>query len=90
MSTYTKINVRSPFFLHLTEPSPPLPAFDCAVANLTGFEVDNQGVITLPVPDRGVIDSISSDDGDFSNNKFPAENSDTSRTIKINLLYKHN
>ena len=40
----------------------------------------------MPVPDRGVIDSISSDDGDFSNNKFPAENSDTSRTIKINLL----
>ena len=86
MSTYTKINVRSPFFLHLTEPSPPLPEFDCAVANLVGFAVDNQGVITLPVPDRGVIDSISSDDGDFSNNKFPAENSDTSRTIKINLL----
>ena len=78
MSTYTKINVRSPFYLHLTEPSPPTPAFDCTTANLTGFAVDNQGIITLPSPDRGVIDSISSDDGDFSNNKF----TNTNRILK--------
>jgi len=86
MSTYTKINVRSPFYLHLVEPSPPLPDYDCTVAGLVGFEVDNQGIITLPSPAVGVIDSISSDDGDFSNNKFPAEGTDTSRTIKVKLL----
>jgi len=85
MSTYTKINVRSPFYLHLVEPSPPLPDFDCVVAGLTGFAVDDQGIITLPQPQAGVIESISSDDGDFSNNKFPTESSDTSRTIKVNL-----
>ena len=82
----TKINVRSPFYLHLVEPSPPLPDFDCTVAGLVGFAVDNQGIITLPSPAVGVIDSISSDDGDFSNNKFPTESTDTSRTIKIKLL----
>jgi len=82
----TKINVRSPFYLHLVEPSPPLPDFDCTVAGLVGFAVDNQGIITLPSPAVGVIDSISSDDGDFANNKFPTENTDTSRTIKIKLL----
>ena len=81
----TKINVRSPFYLHLIEPSPPLPAFDCTVAGLTGFAVDDQGIITLPSPRAGVIESISSDDGDFSNNKFPTENTDTSRTIKVKL-----
>ena len=85
MSTYTKINVRSPFYLHLVEPSPPLPDFDCVVAGLTGFGVDDQGIITLPQPQAGVIESISSDDGDFSNNKFPTESTDTSRTIKVNL-----
>jgi len=82
----TKINVRSPFYLHLVEPSPPLPNFDCTVAGLVGFAVDNQGIITLPSPAVGVIDSISSDDGDFANNKFPAEGTDTSRTIKVKLL----
>lgn len=82
----TKINVRSPFYLHLVEPSPPLPDFDCTVAGLVGFAVDNQGIITLPSPAVGVIDSISSDDGDFANNKFPAESTDTSRTIKVKLL----
>lgn len=82
----TKINVRSPFYLHLVEPSPPLPDFDCTVAGLVGFAVDNQGIITLPSPAVGVIDSISSDDGDFSNNKFPTESTDTSRTIKVKLL----
>lgn len=82
----TKINVRSPFYLHLVEPSPPLPDYDCTVAGLVGFAVDNQGIITLPSPAVGVIDSISSDDSDFSNNKFPTENTDTSRTIKIKLF----
>lgn len=82
----TKINVRSPFYLHLIEPSPPLPDYDCTIAGLAGFAVDNQGIITLPSPAVGVIDSISSDDGDFANNKFPTENTDTSRTIKIKLF----
>mgnify|MGYP003627221914 FL=1 len=82
----TKINVRSPFYLHLVEPSPPLPDYDCNIAQLKGFEVDNQGIITMPLPLVGVIDSITSDDGDFANNKFPSESTDTSRTIKVKLL----
>lgn len=85
MSTYTKINVRSPFFLHLTEPADPLPEYDCTVAALTGFKVDNQGVITLPTPAVGAILSYTSSDGDFANNKFAVENSDTSRTISVTL-----
>ena len=82
----TKINVRSPFYLHLVEPSPPLPDYDCNIAQLKGFEVDNQGIITMPLPLVGVIDSITSDDSDFANNKFPSESTDTSRTIKVKLL----
>ena len=85
----TKINVRSPFYLHLVEPSPPLPDFDCLVAftnsNQTGFAVDNQGIITPPSTSAGVIESISSDDADFANNKFPTESSDTTRSIKVNI-----
>ncbi len=82
----TKINVRSPFYLHLIEPSPPLPDFDCTVAGLGGFAVDSQGIITLPTANVGVIDSISSDDGDFANNKFATETTATSRTIKVSLI----
>ena len=86
-TTYTKINVRSPFYLHLAEPSTSLPAYDCDVAKLTGFAVDNQGVITLPEPQSGIIESIASDDGDFANNKFPAENTDTSSLVNIYKMH---
>tara|TARA_R100000426_G_scaffold64970_1_gene45348 strand:+ start:10135 stop:11604 length:1470 start_codon:yes stop_codon:yes gene_type:complete len=86
MSTYTKINVRSPFYLNLTEPSFPTPEYTCSVADLQGFAVDNQGVITLPEPAVGTIDSFTSSDSDFANNKFAVETADTSRTITVTLL----
>jgi len=81
----TKINVRSPFYLHLDEPTIPLPEYNCSVANLTGFSIDNQGVITLPSPSYGSIYSYTSTDPDFSNNKFAVETSDTSRTVDFTL-----
>jgi hypothetical protein len=81
----TKINVRSPFYLHLDEPTVPLPFYDCNVANLTGFSIDNQGVITLPTPSRGSIYSYTSTDPDFANNKFAVETNDTERTVLFSL-----
>jgi len=81
----TKINVRSPFYLHLDEPTVPLPEYNCNVANLTGFSIDNQGVITLPTPSRGSIYSYTSTDADFANNKFAVETNDTSRTVVFTL-----
>ncbi len=81
----TKINVRSPFYLNLTEPTAPLPDYDCSVAfpagSTTGFSIDNQGIITEPTPSVGTVFSRTSTDGDFSNDKFAVENSDTSRTV---------
>jgi len=81
----TKINARSPFYLKLEQPTVPLPTFSCDIANLTGFSIDNEGLITEPIADFGTIYSITSDDGDFSNGKFPVESSDTSRTVKFTL-----
>ena len=81
----TKINVRSPFYLNLTEPQVPLPLYDCAIAHLTGFSIDNQGVITLPTADYGLIYSYTSSAGDFSNGKFAPVSSNTSRTVEFTL-----
>ena len=81
----TKINVRSPFYLNLTEPVIPLPEYDCATANLQGFSIDNQGVITQPTAAYGQVLSYSSDDADFSNGKFAVETSDTSRTVDFTI-----
>ena len=81
----TKINVRSPFYLNLTEPTVPLPLYDCAVANLTGFAVDNQGVITVPSLNFGLVYSYTSTAGDFANGKFASVSNDTSRTVDFTL-----
>ena len=81
----TKINIRSPFLLNITEPVIPLPTFSCDTAALTGFAVDNQGVITNPTPAYGIIDSISSSDSGFSNNKYATVSSDTTRTITVRV-----
>lgn len=77
----TKINVRSPFYLNISEPTAPAPSFDCTVANLQGFSIDNQGIITNPTAAVGSVFSATSTDGDFANNKFAVETSDTSRTV---------
>lgn len=81
-----KINVRSPFFLNLDEPTVPLPEFTCSTAyprglNDTGFAVNNQGVITNPSPAYGVFISITSTDGDYSNGKYATVTSDTTRSV---------
>ena len=83
----TKINVRSPFYLHLTEPAVPLPTYDCSTdyANLQGFSVNNQGVVTEPSPSVGTLVSYTSSAGDFANGKFSTVSSDTVRTITATL-----
>jgi len=85
----TKINVRSPYYLHLDEPTVPLPLYDCNTAfpavSSTGFAVDNQGVVTLPTPDYGSVYSYTSSAGDFSNGKFATVTTDTSRTVVFTL-----
>ena len=81
----TKINVRSPFYLHLTEPQIPLRLYDCGVANLTGFSIDNQGVITEPSPDYGLVYSYTSSASDFADGKFATVSNDTSRTVIFTL-----
>ncbi len=81
----TKINVRSPFYLNITEPVVPQPTFDCNTANLQGFSIDNQGVITQPTATYGTVLSYTSTDGDFSNGKFAVETADTSRTVNFTI-----
>lgn len=57
----TKINVRSPYFLNITEPSEGLQEFVCSEANSLraanpyGFAVASDGTITLPQLERGTI-----------------------------------
>jgi len=82
----TKINVRSPFYLNLSAPTVPTPEFTCSTAfprglDDTGFAVDNQGIITPPSPTFGVLDSFTSTDSGFSNNKYATVSTDTTRTI---------
>ena len=86
----TKINVRSPYYLNLTEPTVPLREFTCTTAfprglDDTGFAVDNKGVITNPTPDFGQFLSLTSSDSDFSNNKFALESSNTTRTVTATI-----
>tara|TARA_B100001093_G_scaffold518213_1_gene602302 strand:- start:908 stop:2440 length:1533 start_codon:yes stop_codon:yes gene_type:complete len=87
----TKINVRSPFFLHLTEPTKPLPTFTCfntAYPNgraQTGFAVDDQGIVTEPSPSFGFLLSYDSTAGDFANSKFATVSTATARTINTTL-----
>ncbi len=82
-----KINVRSPFYLHLTEPTIPLPTYDCSsdYADLKGFAVNNQGVVTEPSPKLGILVSYTSSASDFANGKFSTVSSDTVRTITATL-----
>tara|TARA_B100000902_G_scaffold362931_1_gene381628 strand:- start:604 stop:2100 length:1497 start_codon:yes stop_codon:yes gene_type:complete len=89
----TKINVRSPFYLSYAEPTVPEPAFTCLIANPTSknngtanqFDINQQGVITLPDLEFGNILSISSSDSGFSNNKYATVTSDTTRTITLEI-----
>lgn len=82
----TKINVRSPFYLNLTEPVRPLPTFTCGVANINNLSIDQQGQINTPTLAYGFIDSITSSDAGFSNGKFATVSTATARTITIRIL----
>jgi len=82
----TKINVRSPFYLNLTEPVRPLPAFTCGIADIKNLSIDQQGQITEPTLRYGFVDSITSTDGDFSNGRFATVSTATARTLTIRIL----
>lgn len=82
----TKINVRSPFYLNITEPTAVTPLFDCDVANIQGLTIDQQGQISTPSLSFGQVDTITSTDSDFSNNKFATESVATDRTLTIRVL----
>ena len=82
----TKINVRSPFYLNLTQPTVPVPEFTCSTAfpnglDNSGFAVDNQGIITSPNPAFGNFESLTSTDSGFANNKYATVTTDTTRTV---------
>ncbi len=79
----SKINARSPFYINYSTPTAPTVAFDCTVANLTGFAVDQEGIVTEPNVERGVFKSFTSSAGDFANGKFATVSTDTSRTISV-------
>ena len=82
----TKINVRSPFYLNLVEPTVPDPEFTCSVANIKNLTIDQQGQISTADLDYGTLDTITSSDSDFSNNKFPTESSATNRALVLRIL----
>ena len=82
----TKINVRSPFYLNLVEPTVPEPEFTCAVANIQNLTIDQQGQISTPDLDYGTLDTITSTDSDFSNNKFATESSATNRALVLRII----
>ena len=82
----TKINVRSPFYLNLTEPVEPLPLFTCGVAKIKNLSIDQQGQINTPSLSYGIIDSITSSDAGFSNGKFATVSTATARNITIRIL----
>ena len=86
----TKINVRSPFYINITEPSVPAPTFTCGVAEVLNLTIDQQGQISTPTLAYGQIDSITSTDSDFSNGKFATVSTDTDRTITIRILIPSN
>jgi len=62
----TKINVRSPYYLDVQEPTAPSVELTCELIALKGFGVDEFGNVNLPTPEYGDILSYSSTDSDFA------------------------
>ena len=81
----TKINVRSPFYLNLTEPTKPTPLFTCELANIKNLSIDQQGQLSTPNLDYGTVLSITSSDADFVDNKFATETVDTDRVVVVKV-----
>ena len=86
----TKINLRSPFYLKYSEPSLPSVALDCATINLQNLSIDEYGNISLPSSDYGQIVSYTSSAGDFTDGKFAAVGTNTSRTIAFTMSIPEN
>jgi hypothetical protein len=82
----TKINVRSPFYLNLQEPTFVAPTFICDTAGLTNLTIDQQGQISTPSLAYGVVDSITSTASDFSNGKFATVSTATTRTLTVRII----
>lgn len=81
----TKINVRSPFYLNLTEPVAPTPLFTCLVASIQNLSIDQQGQISQATTALGTIISITSTDSDFSNDKFATVSTATDRDLTVRI-----
>jgi len=81
----TKINVRSPFYLNLSEPTAVTPTFTCETANILNLTIDQQGQINVPTLSYGTILSITSSDSDFSNDKFSTVSTATERIIVVRV-----
>ena len=82
----TKLNARSPFYLNLVEPTIPEPEFTCEVANVKNLTIDQQGQINTPDLDYGTLETITSTDSDFTNNKFATETTATNRALVLRIL----
>ncbi len=81
----TKINVRSPYYLDIQEPTAPSVELTCALIALSGFSVDEFGNVGLPDTSYGDILSYTSTDSDFANGKFATVSTDTSRTVTFRI-----
>lgn len=81
----SKINTRSPFYASFSTPTKPTPEFTCTIANGTGLSISQEGVITLPQFEQGQLDSFTSSDSGFSNEKYATVTTDTTRTLVFRI-----
>src|SRR5210317_1573787 len=81
----TKINVRSPYYLDVQEPTAPAVELTCELIALKGFGVDEFGNVNLPTPEYGDILSYDSTDSDFADGKFDTVGVETSRTVTFRI-----
>ena len=86
----SKINVKSPYYLDVQEPTPPQVELDCTLIDLKKLSVDQFGNVNLPEAQYGEILSYSSTDGDFVDGKFNTVLTDTSRTITFRISIPSN
>jgi len=77
----SKINTRSPFYASFSTPTKPTPEFTCTIANGTGLSISQEGIITLPQFEQGTLESFTSSDSGFSNEKYATVTVDTLRTL---------
>jgi len=86
----TKINVRSPYYIDVQEPTAPSVELTCALIALQGFAVDEFGNVVLPDLAYGDILSYSSTDSDFADGKFDTVLTNTSRTVTFRISIPSN